>query len=90
MNEDFIEKRKQQAELIAQKFEAMAARIRLNGTDQFGGAFLLVPPTGVGKPVELLTLSDVNPGNFWMSVKLYVDDEYKGLQDQMLRQRSFG
>lgn len=83
-------KRHQEVEQIALRFEAMAAQIRLNKDGKFGGAFLLVPPLGTGAPVELMTISDQNPGHFWMSVKLFIDEQYKRVQDMVARQQGFG
>lgn len=89
MSQELIERKQQQAEEIAKRFETMAARIRLNGSDNFGGAFLLVPPLNAGTPVELLTLSDINAGNFWMTVKLFIDEQYKAMVDLSAQQRRF-
>ena len=90
MSDEQIQRKKQQAEAVALKFDAMAARIRHNGTDSFGGAFVLVPPLNAGQPVELLTLADINPGNFWMLAKAHVDEQYKAMVDLAARQKSFG
>lgn len=90
MSQELIEKRKQQAEAIAKQFEAMAARIRLNGDDNFGGAFMLVPPNNAGKPVEILITADSNPGHFWMLAKANVDEQYRNMQDVAARQLSQG
>lgn len=76
-------------EEIAQKFEAMAAQIRLNKAGKFGGAFLLVPPPLTGNVVETLVLSDQNAGLFWSSIKALVDGEFKALQDRQMRPGSF-
>jgi hypothetical protein len=78
------------AEEIAQRFEAMAAQIRLNKAGKFGGAFLLVPPPMTGNIVETLVLSDQNAGLFWSAVKALVDAEFKALQDRQARQSAFG
>lgn len=90
MSQDLIEKKREAAEAIAKRFDDMATRIRLNGTDNFGGAFLLVPPAGVGSPVELLTLATTNPGHFWLMVKSHVEEEWRAAQDMANRQRTFG
>ena len=72
-------------EEIAQRFEAMAAQIRLNKNAKFGGAFLLVPPPLTGNIVETLVLSDQNAGLFWSSIKALVDGEFKALQERQAR-----
>ena len=83
------DRRRAAAEAIAKQFDAMAARIRLNADDQFGGAFLMVPPANVGKAVELLALSNQNPGNFWMNLKLYIDQAYQEVADAARQSRVF-
>lgn len=88
--QELIERKKHQAEEIAKQFDEMAARIRLNGDANFGGAFLLVPPVNAGTAVQVLTLATNNPGHFWMMVKAHVDEEWKNLQDAAARMRSFG
>lgn len=77
-------------EEIAQRFEAMAAQIRLNKDAKFGGAFLLVPPPMTGKVIESLVLSDQNPGLFWSMVFGMVEAEFKRLKADQLRQSTFG
>lgn len=72
-------------EEIAQRFEAMAAQIRLNKAGKFGGAFLLIPPPLAGAAVETLVLSDQNAGLFWTTIKGLVDAEFKTLQDRAAR-----
>lgn len=90
MSEELIERKKQEAEKIAQQFDAMARRIRYNGTESFGGAFVLVPPAGAGRSVEVFQIADSNAGLFWMIVKAQVDEQYKELQDMAARQMQFG
>lgn len=87
---ELVERRTKEAEEAALRFDAMAARIRRNGTDSFGGAFLLMPPGGVGAAIELLTLSDQNPGYFWDMVFMTIQEERKRVQDIAARQRGFG
>lgn len=77
------------AEAIAQRFEAMAAQIRLNKDGKFGGAFLLIPPPMAGETVETLMLSDQNAGFFWTVIKGLVDSEFKRIQDQQARMGQF-
>ena len=73
------------ADAIAQRFEAMAAQIRLNKDGNFGGAFLLIPPHLTGTPIETLLRSNQNPGLFWSSIKALVDAQVKELQDRQAR-----
>ena len=89
-NTQLIEKRRASAETIAKKFEAMAERIRRNGDDNFGGAFLLIPPDNAGKAIEVMSVADTNPAHFWLLVKAGVDEQYQEIQALSARQRSFG
>lgn len=76
-------------EQIAQRFEAMAAQIRLNKSGKFGGAFLLVPPFNSGNVVETLVLSDQNAGLFWSAIKAMVDAEFAALKDRQSAAQAF-
>jgi hypothetical protein len=48
-------------------FDQMAAQIRLNKDAKFGGAFLMVPPTG--EPFSSLMLNQEEPSIFWAAVQ---------------------
>ena len=53
---------------IALLFRAMADRLESSSVDQFGGAFLIVPPGG--EAIDGLSLTTVpNPAVFWSSVE---------------------
>ena len=53
---------------IALLFRAMADRLESSSVDQFGGAFLIVPPGG--DAIDGLSLTTVpNPAVFWSSVE---------------------
>jgi hypothetical protein len=49
---------------IAQVFDDMAARIRLNESSEFAGAFVIVPPGGGEKALLILDNSQ-KPEVFW-------------------------
>jgi len=52
----------------ADPFNAMSLRIAHNADAKFGGACVLVPPSG-GKPVELLVLDAAeDEGQFWATI----------------------
>lgn len=53
-------------------FRAMADRIDLNAGQDFGGAVVIVPPTG--EPVEMLLLDNAqHAAMFWSTVKTRAD-----------------
>lgn len=59
---------------FATPFETMAARIRRNPKEEFGGAVLIVPPSG--EPIALLTVTPDPKGEevlFWAQVKSKID-----------------
>ena len=52
--------------VLLKRFEAMATRMSMNGDSAFGGAFVVVPPSGGGEPLETLILdSKQDPAQFW-------------------------
>src|SRR5229473_6751467 len=59
------------SEARALLFEQMAAQIRLNKEATFGGAFLMVPPSG--DPFSSLMLNQDEPSIFWAAVKTLAD-----------------
>lgn len=66
MNQPLVEKPPNTA---AERFEAMAARIRHNADAKFGGACVIIPPEGGGEPIEVLLLdSSGNIAQFWSAV----------------------
>lgn len=77
-------------EAIARMFDDMAARIRLNKDAKFGGALLLVPPGGLGKPIAHLLLSDQEAGYYWSSIKGMIDSEYRNVEELARSQRARG
>ena len=66
-------------------FEAMAARIRLNKDSTFGGAFVIIPPESE-EPVQLLTLSQEQPGLFWAAIQTLAQQAVNILEEQQRRQ----
>ena len=83
MTESMITQQGYDAEALAATFDQMAAQIRLNKNANFGGAFVLVPPPGVGAPVDSLIMNSQNASmQFWVNLKLIVDDTMTQLKDQ--------
>ena len=61
---------------FAAPFEQMAARIRRFGAEEFGGALLVVPPTG--EPIAILMVTPDPKGEeplFWAQIKAKVDED---------------
>lgn len=80
--------RRVQAEAIARTFEAMAARIRRNQDEIFGGVALIVPPMAREPAFEMLTLNTAEPVLFWLAIKATTDPAYQAAQDTAARQRT--
>ncbi|MFA5897701.1 MAG: hypothetical protein WC829_01180 [Hyphomicrobium sp.] len=79
------------AQILADSFRKMAAAIELNGADNFGGAFVVIPPHDGGDILETLVLdSRQDPAMLWMLLKTKCDMELTKL-DQVQRQgNAFG
>lgn len=91
MNEPLIQKSTTVAETEAVRFDQMAARIRLNAEQGFGGAFVIAPPQNGGGAIETL-LVDVrqDPVQFWTLLRSKCDVELDQLKDSAKNQRAFG
>lgn len=89
MTDPLIPREGYDAKSLAKAFDQMAAQIRLNASGNFGGAFVLVPPIGMGQPVDGLILNSANAGMmFWANLKIIVDDVMVQLKEQQrLQQR---
>lgn len=83
MTEPLVQQGAYDAEAVAQLFDRMAARVRLNKDSEFGGAFVLVPPTGFGDPVDSLLLNTPNASlMFWHHLKSICDQTIKTMEAQ--------
>lgn len=65
------------ADLVAEAFADMSARVTANRADNFGGAVLIYPP--MGDPIEMLILDNTkSAGMFWSNIqalaKMALDD----------------
>lgn len=85
-----VEVGKLEAETLAERFDVMAERIRLNKDDSFGGAFVIVPPLGGGEPIETLVLDrEQDPAQFWAILKTKAEMHLAAL-DQLARSQQAG
>ena len=76
---------------LLKKFEAMAERMSRNGDDNFGGAFVVVPPENGGEPIEPLILdAKQDPAQFWMLLKTKCDLELGALDQKQRQNAAFG
>jgi hypothetical protein len=85
-----VEKNKKKAEEVARQFDEMAARIRRNGDEKFGGALLLIPPDGVGEPISVLQLAGSNAGIFWSVAKQSIEEQFGMLAEKVAKMKAFG
>ena len=90
MNEQpLIENQQANIETLAQQFLDMAARLKLNGDKNFGGAFVVVPPSG-GDPIQTLILDGKqDPAQFWAILKTKAEMALAGLDEQQRNQQAF-
>ena len=76
---------------ISERFRAMAAAIELNGTSNFGGAFVVIPPFEGGDVLETLVLdSRQDPSMLWMMLKTKCDYELAKLDQAQRTTQGFG
>lgn len=72
----------------AQRFSRMAQRLEHNLDSTFGGAFVIVPPSGAGEPMEALILDSAgDPAQFLMLLQAKIAHALKEIED---RERSMG
>jgi hypothetical protein len=83
MSDPLVRREGFDAEALAATFDQMAAQIRLNKDANFGGAFVLVPPPGVGSPVDALIMNSTNASMmFWTNLQSIVSETIKALVEQ--------
>lgn len=74
MSEPLINDDKNSVAEQAKLFTAMAEKMQLNGENQFGGAFVVVPPVNGGAPIQTLILDAAqDPAQFWGILKVKCD-----------------
>jgi len=79
------------AKTLADRFRAMATAIELNGADNFGGAFVVIPPSDGGDILETLVLdSRQDPAMLWMLLKTKCDMELTKLDQAQRSGNAFG
>lgn len=75
----------------AAKFSAMAERITKNAPEEFGGAFVVVPPKDAGEALEVLVLDPrQDPAQFWIFLKTKAETEIANLDAKQRAQGAFG
>ena len=75
----------------SEPFFQMKERIEKNVTDSFGGAFVVVPPTDGGDPIETLILdSKQDAAQFWMLLKTKCDIALGELDAKQRQASTFG
>lgn len=91
MSEELIQRTATVAESEAVRFDAMAARIRRNSGEGFGGAFVIAPPQNGGTAIETL-LVDVrqDPVQFWTLLRSKCEAELDELREREKNQSAFG
>lgn len=88
MSEPLIASKDNSMEVLAQRFDGMAARIRHNRDASFGGAFVIIPPVKEGsEPLDTLILdSKQDLAQFWALLKTKAEMELQQI-DQLQRQQ---
>lgn len=87
MSEPLIQDQNRPMEAVAALFDAMAARIRLNKDNSFGGAFVIIPPDNGGEPIVTLILDDKqDPAQFYTLLKVKAEAQIVQI-DQLARQQ---
>ena len=71
-------------------FQEMSLRIQHNANSKFGGACVLVPPSG-GKPVEILMLDAAeDEGQFWATILTRIQTAIHDSDQKKLANQGFG
>lgn len=66
---------------LSDPFTKMAERIDKNEGEPFGGAFVIVPPTGAGEPMSALTFnSGTDLAQFWMQLQGMINTALANIQ----------
>lgn len=72
-------------------FARMTAKVVQNEQNEFGGAFVIVPPEGAGEVVETLILDrQSDPIQFWKMLMEKAAATVSRLEDQARNQSAFG
>jgi len=80
-----------EAQSLAQRFDAMSERIKHNELAPFGGACVIVPPENGGEPIELLMLdASADPAQFWSTIATRLQIVLKNLEDSRRTGQAFG
>jgi hypothetical protein len=80
-----------QAPSNADPFRKMADRIEHNKDAGFGGACVIIPPGGVGEPIEVLLLDNAaDPAQFYSTVATRIQITLEKVQAQNAQNVAFG
>jgi hypothetical protein len=82
---DLVEKT-ETAPTVAASFHKMGDLMTKNAAEKFGGAFVIVDPTG--ETLESLFINDATPGLFWGTLKTIVDQQIIMIDDKERKLRS--
>ena len=73
----------------AERFRKMADDIEKN--ENFGGAFVIVPPEGAGEPVQTLLLDPTpDPAQFWQMILTKCQIQIAEIEVKQRTNRAFG
>ena len=72
---------------LSEPFTRMAAQIDHNDTADFGGAFVVLPPTGGGALIQGCLLTSADPVQFWLLLQSQIN---KSLEDAKAGTQQFG
>ena len=90
MSENLIQPLDRSPETLAKLFDDMAAKIRLNKDNAFGGAFVIIPPETGGDPIVTLILdSKQDPSQFFMLLKTKAEIQIASLDALARNQQAF-
>jgi hypothetical protein len=90
MSENLIAQPDRSPEAFAKLFDEMAAKIRLNKDNAFGGAFVIIPPPeNGGEPIQTLILdSKQDAGQFFTLLKTKAEAQILALDHQARNQQA--
>lgn len=90
MDQPLINNPDRSAEALAKFFDDMAAKIRLNKDNAFGGAFVIIPPDQGGEPFQTLILdAKQDPAQFFILLKTKCESQITSIDQQARNQGGF-
>jgi hypothetical protein len=73
----------------SEPFIAIASKIERNGEEAFGGAIVIVPPSGEPSWSWVNEMTPADIGLFWAAVKTKVDNMIAQLDERQRNQQAF-